>query len=223
MHKLSFKNVGAPNVPQEIKRLRRQNMDYQRRLGEPCVHRHMYNNDDLDAGIAKKCPACYDDTYGGVRNDCPVCFGIRLVSVENDPTHWIDTNGRLTTTNTGVPAPLYGGFGEPFLTWIIEPDAAEDFFRINSQGVLTRVQVAQAQAPWYPDMNDNDMLINVDLAPDDYTITQTNERYQLKQSNPQTMRMRGGRGAEKRYQVGQTFEMTLIPKGNILEQVPVDA
>lgn len=221
MQKLSFKNVGSPVVPQEIKRMRRQSMDYQRRLGEPAVHKHMWNLDDKDVGLAKDCPACFDPVYQSTRADCPVCFGTRLVSVANDPTHWIDANGRLTTTTTATPAPKYGGFGPGFLTWIAEPDAAEDFFKISDQGVLVRVQEANAQAPWYPDMNDNDLLINVDLGLDDFTIQQETARYQLKMSNPQTIRMRGGRGAEKRYQVGQTFQMTLIPKGSILRNVPV--
>jgi hypothetical protein len=237
VHIVGFKQVGPPNTPQEIKRLRRENMDMCRRLGQPVVWRHQFNNDDLlsnytltlegvepTAIAVKKCPACYDTLYEQVRNDCPVCFSVGFVSEEDDPTKWINTSGRIVTSDpgTGVNAPLYGGYGPSVLTWMMEPDISVDVFRINQQGVLVKTQNAQGYAPWYPFMGDNDLIINVTLLNNGSEIDSSNERYQLKMVQPVTVRGWGKRTRGDEHQVAQSFEMSRVPENNILFQVPSD-
>lgn len=222
--KLSFKNVGPPNTPQEIKRLRRQNMDQMRRTGEPVIHKHRYNSGDATAGLAKNCPACWDDIRGASRGDCMVCFNSRYVSLENDPAQWIDESGYLTDIPTDLPAPLYGGYGPPFLTWMVEPDTSVDVFQVNNQGVLVNTQQAQGYAPWYPRMGDNDLIINVRLSTDDFTIQEIQERYELKKVNPQTVRGLGRIANYQDYYIGQQFEMARIldTSGDARSQVPIE-
>lgn len=220
---LSFKEVGAPNTPQEVKRFRRQNMDLCRWQGQSVILKHMWNQDDVTAGIAKKCPACYDDAYDQVRNDCGVCYSVGFVSVENDPTHrFINTLGVIVSINPGtnVEAPRYGGFGPSFLTWVLEPDVAVDVFRINEQGVMIQTYDATSFAPWYPKLGDNDLLINVDLGPDGYTILSTHKRFQLKMVQQVTLRGWGKRGQGQQHLIGQTFQMSAIPSSNIFDLVP---
>lgn len=227
---VSFKEVGPPNTPQDIKRLRRENMDSCRRLGQPVVFRHMYGREDVLAGIAKQCPACYSATYDQVRNDCPVCHGFGFVSVEDNPENlYIDTRGLIVTGDpgTGIKAPRYGGFAVPILTWMMEPDVAVDVFRINEEGVMVQTFDAQGVAPWYPQLGDNDLCINVTLGTDGYTILDTNDRFQLKRVQQVTIR---GFGRQARYGssgqpflVAQTFEMSKAPTNSALYDVPVDA
>jgi hypothetical protein len=226
-----WKSVGPPNTPQEIKRLRRENMDLCRKMGQPVVVRHMYEREDVEAGIAKQCPACYDNAYDQVRNDCPVCYGFGFVSTEDNPFPiWIDPAGLLVETETPDPewvrAPRYGGFALPYLTWLVEPDVAVDVFRINEQGVMVKTYDATGVAPWFPDLSDNDLCVNVTLQPDGFTIIDTFDRYQLKLVQQVTIR---GFGKRSRYssdgnpfKVAQTFQMSHSPDNQSLYNVPVD-
>src|SRR4051812_1889951 len=140
---LSYRNVGGRRTPQEIKRLRRENMDFCRKMGESVLLKHQYNNKDVSAGtkflddggivtpdtdamLAKRCPACWDEVRNQVRtNKCPVCFGVGIVSLVNDSitNKWIE-NGQLSSTDMGshTPAPKYGGYGPGFITWMVQPD-----------------------------------------------------------------------------------------------------
>lgn len=208
-------------------------MDLCRRMGQPVVFRHMYSLEDVTAGVAKQCPACFDSVYDQVRSDCIVCWGIGFVSVaDNDADLWIDENGQIqqtTSPNAGwVIAPQYGGYAVPFLTWLVEPDVAVDVFRINDQGVMTQIFDAQGTAPWYPTMGDNDLCINVTLDRDGFAIINTLDRFQLKQVQQVTIRGFGRRMSPgsngQPYLVAQTFEMNKVPtnQGNVYN-VPVDA
>ena len=221
--RVSFKDVGPPNTPQDVKRLRRENMDMCRRHGEPVVFMHQFNENDVEAGIAKVCPYDYDDDYGATRENCPVCFGVGFVSMEDDPNAWLDSNGNTvygSDPGTGVHAPLYGGYGPRYLTWMVEPDAAVDVFRISDQGVMVQTQQAQGFAAWFPALGDNDLVVNVNLSRDGFTITDEEDRFQLKRVNPVTVRGFGRRATFQQFQVSQTFEMARIPTNNILQQVP---
>lgn len=204
-------------------------MDICRRMGQPIVTRHMYSIEDVNAGVAKKCPACFDAVYNQVRQDCVVCYGFGFVSVENNPDNlWIDTNGQIQTFSSAgwVPAPRYGGFGVPFLTWLIEPDIAVDVFRINEQGVMTQQFDATGSAPWFPTLGDNDLCINVTLKGDGYTIESTLDRFQLKRVEQVTIRGFGKRSRASSngqpYLVGQTFQMNKVPTTHQIYNVPVD-
>lgn len=230
MHIVTFKEVGPPNTPQDIKRLRRQNMDMCRKMGQPVIFRHMYNQEDVIAGIARQCPACYNTVYDQVRNDCQVCFGFGFASVENhdNPNLWIDTNGRIVNTTSPKPewvrAPKYGGFAEPVLTWLMEPDVAVDVFRINDQGIMTQTYDAQGVAPWYPKLGDNDLCINVTLGNNDFSILAAHERFQLKMVQQITIRGFGKMGRPQggqAYMVAQTFQMNKAPTNSSLYDVPL--
>lgn len=228
---VTFKNVGSPNTPQEIKRLRRENMDLCRRMGQPVVTRHMYSIEDVNAGVAKKCPACYDSVYDQVRGDCPVCYGMGFASVEDNPEGdlWITTDGLVVQGAQppgSVVAPRYGGFGVPYLTWLVEPDVAVDVFRITDQGVMTQQYDAQGFAPWYPTLGDNDLCINVELDKGGFTIVNTLDRFQLKKVQQVTIRGFGRRSRPgsngQPLLVAQTFEMNKVPPTTHLNDVPTD-
>lgn len=221
MRRVNLQYVGPPTTPQDIKRLRRQAGDYLRRYGQPIIHMHMWNDEDRKEGLAKVCPASYDDDYDHTRHNCPICFGVGYVSVENDPTRWIDARGRPTTTPTDTPAPLYGGFGEPTLSRAVLPDAATDIFRLNEAGALIRTQEAEAWAYFDPEMGDNDLIIEVELAYDDRTLMGERNRYQLKMVNPTTVRGWGKRTKYQNHRVGQNFHMNLVPSTDVLLSVPI--
>lgn len=202
-------------------------MDMFRFHGQPAVHMHMWDLADYDAGLVKRCPGCWDSMYGNVRNDCKVCFGTGYVSTENNTQgNFIDIRGRIVTGDPGthLVAPRYGGFGPRTLTWIIEPDRAQDVFKLTQQGALVKVQNADAYAPWFPLMGDNDLLINVNVDRG-YNILGESLRLQLKMVTPQSLRGWGRRQRslrESEYLIGQQFEVNQIQQGTILTEVPVD-
>lgn len=216
----NMRDVGPVSVPQDVKRLRREVGDMLRRYGQPVVHRHMYTLDDVASGEAKKCPACFDEAYSQVRQDCPVCHSIGFVSVENDPDQWISSTGELVTTETGHPAPMFGGFGVPTLTRIIAPDVPIDVFQINERGVLTRVQNSFAYTYWDPVFQDDDLIIMVDLAKDGFTVNGVGDHYQAKKATPNTVRGWGDKSnSRKDYVMSYQFEMALVPSNNVLKSV----
>lgn len=216
----NMKNVGPPSIPQDIKRLRREVGDMLRRYGHSVVHRRMYILDDVEKGIAKKCPACYDDAYNQVRNDCPVCYSVGFVSVEDSPDQWLDSNGNPTPVETAVKAPKYGGFGIPTLTRIIQPDAPIDIFTINERGVLTRVQNVNAYTYWDPVFADNDLIILVNVSIDGFTINGVGDYFQAKKTIMNTVRGWGKKARnQKEFAVSYQFEMALVPPNNVLRSV----
>lgn len=225
--------VGEPNVPRDIQKFRRYVMEMMRAYGQPVVVRHMYNDKDVQDGIAEP-SGNWDDTYKQVRNRDPLSHGIGFVSVEKSPDEWIDIRTSQIVRATVSPganyvqAPRYRGFGPGILTYIVEPDAAEDLFRLDPVGALIKVQTARAFTGWYPDISDNDLLINVVLD-DRGNIIETKDRYQAKMTNPVSVRGRdrlgrsefgGDRGNS--HIINQSFEMTLVPSNNVLMNVEVD-
>lgn len=233
---IAHKTVGGRRTPQEIKRLRREVMDFCRKLGQSVLLKHQWNNNDVREGLAKECPACFDPAYRQTRNRCPVCFSIGFVSVEDDDiTNLYIEEGELVDQVhqiNEVRAPKYGGFGPGYITWMIEPDTPVDIFKIGEGGVIVQTQQAQGIAPWFPELHDNDLAINVHLDRNleiedvnefgDGRTNNTYERYQLKLTNPITIRGFGRRAQDQDYQVQQTFEMSHVPLDNILYRVPID-
>lgn len=227
------KYVGEQNVPQDIKRRRRQVYDIMRHMGAPVLIKHMYNIDDVDAGIAKASPN-YNPVYGQTRNEDPLSHGVGFCSIETSSDEWVSPEGELvaatTSPGTGYElAPRYRGFGPGILLWIIQPDAAQDLFRIDSTGALIKVQTATVQAPWYPEINDNDLVINVEVSGSG-EIVRTLERYQAKTSSPVSMRGYGDRKGRReysedggnRYVMNQALEMVALPSNNTLQAVETD-
>jgi hypothetical protein len=101
-------------------------------------------------------------------------------------------------------------------------------FKLNEAGVLMRIQRAQAQMGWFPEVNDNDILITCQIDAQE-RVVQTYERYLLKMTNPSSMRGldRFGRRERtedfgNRHVTDQQFEMDLIPQHDKLYDVEVD-
>jgi hypothetical protein len=63
--------------------------------------------------------------------------------------------------------------------------------------LLIRSQQAQVQMGWFPQVNDNDLIVvcTVDNA---MNVTATHERYQAKQTNPVSMRGLDRKGRKER-------------------------
>ena len=224
--------VGEGYIPQDIKRRRKQNLESMRRMGTPVIIKHMFNAEDVEKGVAETSPN-FSHAYGQVRHDDPISHGVGYVSVEKSNVEWVSPTGDLVVAPTSpgagyTPAPRYRGFGPGYLTYIVEPDVAEDVFKLTDTGVLIQVQSQTVQAPWYPEMNDNDLCIRVTL--DRYeNVTDTQERFQLKMVNPITMRGLDRRGKREytedggnRFVIEQDFEMTLVPPNDVLYNVETD-
>lgn len=225
--------TGNANVPQDVKRRRHQVYDVMRRLGTPVLIKHMFNIDDVAAGIASASPS-FDDVYGQPRNKDPLSYGVGFVSTETSINEWIKPDGTGIVTAATSPgqgyviAPKYRGFGPGYLTYVIMPDTAEDIFKLIQTGALIKTQNATAQAPWYPAMNDNDLLIAVELDSQN-KIVNTLERYQLKMATPTSIRGLDRRGRREytehggnRFVINQSFQLNLVPKNSILHDVETD-
>lgn len=230
--KFARKYVGEQNIPQDVKRRRRQVYDIMRHMGSPVLVKHMFNDRDVREGRAIKSPN-FSEVYGQTRHRDPISHGIGYVSTETAENEWIMPDGTFKKQETqpsgAVAAPKYRGFGPGYLIYIIEPDVAEDVFKLDEAGALIKVQQASAQAPWYPEINDNDLIINVEIDKAG-NILETRERYQAKMSNPVSMRGHGDRYGRReytedggnRYVINQIFEMTLLPADTSFYRVEVD-
>lgn len=229
----AIRYVGAKHGPQDLLRRRRQVQETMRRMGAPVIVKHMFNDRDVQEGIAQK-SVNFDDVYGQTRHDDPISHGIGYVSIELSDDEWIASDGKtivVSETNPGAgyqQAPKYRGFGPGYLIYIIEPDVAEDVFKLTETGALIKVQEATAQAPWWPEINDNDLIINCTIGKGENIIS-TEERYQAKMSNPVSMRGYDQRGRREytedggnRFVVNQQFQMTLVPKHDVLYNVETD-
>lgn len=190
----SYNNVikyyGELNTPQDILRRRKQSLETMKRLGTPVLIKKMYTVDDVEKGIATESPN-FATAYGQSTHDDEISYGVGYCSVETQPGEWIDNEGQLQVTDspqTGwEPAPKYRGYGPGYLTYCILPDAAEDVFRPTPEGLLLHTQIARTQLPWWPLCHDNDLLIVCELDAQQNIIA-TQERYQLHQVQPITMR-----------------------------------
>lgn len=227
------KYVGEPNVPHDIKRMRRYVYELMRRMGTPVIVKKMLTEDDTKDGTVEPSPN-FDSVYAQTRNRDPLSHGVGYVSVEKSSNEWVSPATSEIVVNDiqpagFLPAPKYRGYGPGYLTYIIEPDAAEDFFKHTPEGVLMKVQTATAQAPWWPDFNDNDLIIHVELDRSGFIINSM-ERYQAKMTNPKSLRgARERRGRQEysgdfgsRYVVNTTFEMALLPRIHELQKVEID-
>lgn len=226
--------IGEPGVPHDVRRRRKWNMETMRRMGTPVLVKHMYNPDDVENGIAKESPY-FDNIYKQTRHDDPISHGVGFVSVEESDNEWISPDGTLIVSDTSpgagyTKAPRYRGFGPGYLTYVILPDVAEDLFKVDPTGVFIRIQTARAQMGWYPEVNDNDLLILVELDRNE-DIVATHARYQLKQTTPITMRGLDRRGRRRvdetmdfgnQHRVGQNFELVLVPDNDVLYRVETD-
>lgn len=228
------KYFGEKNVPVDVLRRRKSVYDMMRRMGTPILVKHRYSDFDFQQGTVKK-SVVYDDIYGQTREEDPLSHGVGYTSLEDSPNEWYDTVGDGTIVvsktkpgSTYIKAPYYRGFGPGKLTYIIEPDRAEDYFKASTGGPLFKIMQAMAIAPWYPDINDNDLLISVVLDGAG-KVVKTLERYEAKQASPISMHGldRSGRreyseAGGNRFVVNQQFEMVLIPHNTEYYKVEAD-
>jgi hypothetical protein len=223
--------LGEASVPRSIRRQRANNLDTMRRFGTPVIVKHMFNDEDVEKGVAAPSPNL-DSVYQQTRREDPLSHGVGFVSVETIADEWVTPDGLLYVGDDppagSVLAPKYRGYGPGYLTYAILPDVAEDVFKLNEAGVMIRIQQAQAQMGWFPEVNDNDMLVicQIDKAEN---VVATKERYLLKMTNPVSFRgwdIRGRReNAEdfgNRFITDQFFEMTLLPANHQLYNVEMD-
>lgn len=254
--KRSSKKVGAAWVPQDVRRRRRDVENLMKRMGTPVLHKPRYNDLDFRNGLVDKSPV-YDDIYEQTRNRDPLSHGVGYVSKELSPNEWYDANGNIITGEILYPsptqspsgslspavgppgagwtqAPRYRGYGPGTMTYVIEPDRSEDFFKATTGGPLFKVQTALAIAPWWPDIDDNDILINVELDGQG-NIIKTNERYECKNVNPVSMHGLNKRGRRESgsdytttgqfpntFLMNQSFEMALVPFNDVIYDVETD-
>lgn len=220
----AWNNLGDPNVPRDVYRRRSQVRGALLRVGTPVLIKHRYNILDVENGTAQRSPN-YARWAGQTRANDPVSHGVGFVSVETTDNEWISPDGHIVLADDlpgqgFSPAPLYRGYGPGYLTWVIQPDAPVDTFKVTPTGVFTKEQNANGVAPWFPTLHDNDLMINVTLGEAGQIIS-TDERYQLKQVTPVSVRgmdRRGGRERNNvdalggnRFSLNQTFQMELLP------------
>lgn len=227
--------TGEEHVPQDVRRRRIQVMQNMIRMGTPVILKHMYNVGDVEDGIAEKSPT-WDDIYSQERHDDPFSHGVGFVSKVKSANEWINPDtGALVVSDTSpgagyVQAPKYRGYGPGFLTFAILPDAAEDMFKLDESGALIRIQNARAKMGWFPEVNDNDLLILAELDGREQVVD-THERYKLKQTTQISHRGLNRRG--RRYPgepmdfgnqlaINQVFELALIPSNDSAYAVEVD-
>jgi hypothetical protein len=227
--------LGDPHVPQDVRRRRMQVMQNMLRMGTPVIIKHMFNIADVEKGLAKKSPT-WDDVYGQERHADPFSHGVGFVSVEDSDDEWIHPQtGALVVAASSpgagyVKAPKYRGYGPGYLTFAILPDVAEDMFKLDETGAFIRIQNARAKMSWYPEVNDNDILVLAELDNHEQVIG-THERYKLKQVTQISHRGLNRRG--RRYPgepmdfgnqlaINQVFELALVPKNDSVYDVEVD-
>lgn len=223
---------GEPDVPYDIESLRENSLDLMRWVGTPVIIKHMYTDADVQAGRATTSPN-YSSIYKQPRGKDPISHGIGFVSVETSPNEWVGPTGDLVVSGSNpgagyTPAPKYRGYGPGYLTYVVFPDAAEDVFKINDVGALLRVQRAQVQMGWYPEVNDNDLIVIAEIDETEKVIA-THERFLARMTNPVSIRGMDQRGRREygedfgnRRIVNQQFEVDLLPDNSPLQDVDVD-
>jgi hypothetical protein len=231
------RNVGKPWVPQDVKRRRRDVENMMRRMGTPMLHKPRYNDLDFQKGIVEKSPV-YDSVYEQTRANDPFSHGVGFVSKEKSDNEWYNSEGVIvkSVTSPGAgwqKAPKHRGYGPSTLTYIIQPDRAEDYYKATPGGPIFKVMDAMAIAPWWPDIDDNDILINVELDAQGNVIG-TNERFEAKNVGPVSMHGAGDRRGRRElgpnavgqfpntFLMNQTFEMVLIPHTDQAYQAETD-
>jgi len=201
------RGVGGAETPREIRRLRKNVLDYHRALGQSVVVKRRLTTLDVEKGEAVTCPYHNDPAYEQSRERCPYCFGTNIL----------------------------GGFADGTVTSVAIGDAQTDLFRLSEQGLFMREQHPQATAPWFPTLHDGDLIIAARIAPDGVTVLETGDRFELDEVTP--VRPRGSaplgfasrrdRGrlnfvGEDDMLVSQSFQVDFLPPGHIFYDVPVD-
>jgi hypothetical protein len=195
----------AATTPREIRELRRHNLEYHHRLGNPVVFKRRKTLKDIETGKAVRCPYNYDSAYHSDISTCPYCFG------------------------TGI----LGGFDSGIIVFVTIGDAITDQFQLTQQGLLTRMTHPQWTAPWKPEMHDGDLIVLAQFDPDTLAITETDDRFEIDQVTPVTPRGGAPIGFAKNRNrnsfnfiprhdmlVAQSFRADMLPEGHPWYNVP---
>lgn len=196
----------AATTPREIRELRRHNLEFHHRLGNPVIFKRRKTLQDIEQGKADRCPYNYDSMYHSDISSCPYCFG------------------------TGI----LGGFDSGIIVFVTIGDAVTDQFQLTPQGLLTRMTHPQWTAPWKPQMHDGDLIILANFDPDTYDVISTDDRFEIDQVQPVTPRGGAPVGFAKNRDrnafnfiprhdmlVSQSFRADLLPEGHPWYNVPV--
>jgi hypothetical protein len=187
-------NLGRRTDPQEIRNLRSSNFDLMTELGFPVIHKHKWNERDLELGLVRRCPNT--DIYGRDHSSDPICFGTGYV----------------------------GGFADGKIVYVTLGDAPTQIIRPSPQGTLIMDQHPQMNAPWIPEMGDGDLIILADFDPSTWEVLDMHERYELREVNPTTIRgphLRGKSSPSARWRVGQSSQVDKLPWGHPFYDVPI--
>lgn len=188
---------GETNVPMSIRQLREKVLEFQLTLGQALLFMHRWNEDDVEDGLATRCPYCRDTVYQQSRSNDPYCFG------------------------TGY----LGGFRAAVVIYATLSDVLTDTFKLSPAGVLVRDQHPICSAPWFPTMKDGDMLIKADFQLDGRTVTRLRDRYSLREVTPVNPRgpFRGITRFQHRpdYVVSQNFQIDRLEESHPLYEVPL--
>lgn len=182
------------SVPQDIRRARKQVLDYLNELGQPVVWKHKWTEDDVANGLAQHCPYCRNLQYRQPTQNDPYCFG------------------------TGY----LGGFDDGMLVWMTFGDTTLDVFKLTREGILIKDNHPICSAPWSPAFSDGDLLITCELANDLWTITALGQRYVAQETTPVTPRgSRSNPSSATLYAISQSFQADQIPSNHPYFNVPV--
>ena len=227
------KYCGEESAPQDVKRLRHQVYEMMRRMGQPVIIKKMYTIIDVEKGIAEKSPN-FDDIYGQTRNNDNLSWGVGFVSKEKSNDEWINPlNGEIVKSRTAPDpswpkAPKYRGYGPSIVTYLIQPDAPQDYFTLTPTGAMMQVQNAEVTMGWFPKINDNDLIINIELDESGH-VADVGRRYLAKMTTPVSIRGLDRKGRREyegdfgnRHMVNQTYTMTEVPENNIVMKVDTD-
>ena len=202
----------APNsVPAQVVRRRRSVYDVLKRVGTPFLFKHRWTDNDVTIGLAQPSPA-FNDIYGTSVTYDSLSHGTGFVSQVLSPDEWYDPNGNIVVSPTQpgseyTQAPLYRGSGPGWIVWCIQTDAPDDYLKLEEGGTVVRVQEPQIICPWFPTMNDGDLLISL-LLDNEGNILDTYDRWELKQTRQITIRGYNFNGAR------ETAIDTQIPYGS---------
>jgi len=195
MPKLVTIDVGPRTVPQEVRDLRKSSLEFHHTLGQPVIHKHKWNEDDLREGRAQRCPF-HDPLYDRESDWCEYCFG------------------------TGY----LGGWANGEIVYVSLADVQQDVFAQTPQGILVRQESPGMTAPWYPTMGDGDLIIEAEFHPHTWEVLDVYDRFMIQEVRPTTMRGPGFdneiRG--KRWLVGQEAIIDKIPRNSPEYVVPID-
>ena len=185
--------LGPSSVPQDIRDMRESSFDLHNVMGSPVIHKHRWNERDVQKGLTIHCPVCFNVSTRQGRQWDPYCFG------------------------TGY----LGGFADGIVTFVVIADVTEDVIKITPQGLLLKQRNPGFTAPWFPKMGDGDILLTGEFDTETLQLTDPEERYILQEVIPTTIHGYRGERRNQSYSVGQRGQIDFLPWEHQFYNVPV--